>query len=307
MSPEQAEGKPVDARSDVFSFGAVFYEMLAGAKAFDGDSSAALLAAVMRDDPKPVSELKRDVPAELRDIVARCLKKKPADRYASGAELAQELGRCREVLFPESGATLSPARILHEAKRPRVLIPLLALLILIGVGVGWLVQRNREVRWAREVALPQISRLYDQGKYGEAFRAGHRAENAIPGDPALAKLWPVISYEVTIDSTPEGADVYRREYGDPNAPWELVGKTPLKNVRAASRHVPVEGGEARIPNDFAHHAGDAETVVFARRRCPGNQHRAGRGFEDAVRHGAGFDGEVSEDTLHPWIRRPART
>ena len=53
MSPEQAEGKPVDARSDIFSFGAVFYEMLTGKKAFDADSSAALLAAVMRDDPKP--------------------------------------------------------------------------------------------------------------------------------------------------------------------------------------------------------------------------------------------------------------
>ena len=57
MSPEQAEGKPIDARSDVFSFGAVFYEMLTGPGAFEGESSAALLAAVMRDEPKPLSEL----------------------------------------------------------------------------------------------------------------------------------------------------------------------------------------------------------------------------------------------------------
>ena len=84
MSPEQAEGKSIDARSDIFSFGAVLYEMLTGKKAFDADSSAALLAAVMRDNPKPVSELRRDVPAELRSIVSRCLKKNPADRYASG-------------------------------------------------------------------------------------------------------------------------------------------------------------------------------------------------------------------------------
>ena len=231
MSPEQAEGKPIDARSDVFSFGAVFYEMLAGAKAFDGASSAALLAAVLRDDPKPLSDLKRDVPAELRDIVTRCLKKKPADRYASGAELAQELRRCREVLFPELRAALSPARMIHEAKRPRVLIPVLALLILLGVGVGWLVQRSRQARWAREVALPQISQLYDQSKYGEAFALASRAEKAIPDDPALAKLWPVISYEVTIDTAPEGANVYRREYSDPNSPWESVGKTPLRSIR----------------------------------------------------------------------------
>src|SRR5882757_4816951 len=57
MSPEQAEGKPIDARSDVFSFGSVLYEMLTARRAFDGQSSAALLSAVMRDDPKPLSEI----------------------------------------------------------------------------------------------------------------------------------------------------------------------------------------------------------------------------------------------------------
>ena len=62
MSPEQAEGKTVDARSDVFSFGSVFYEMLTGKRAFAGDSSAVLLAALMRDEPRPLSEIKRDVP-----------------------------------------------------------------------------------------------------------------------------------------------------------------------------------------------------------------------------------------------------
>ena len=78
MSPEQAEGKLIDARSDVFSFGSVLYEMLAGRRAFEGQSSAALLSAVMRDDPKPLSEVRKDVPAEVRLIVSRCLKKDPA-------------------------------------------------------------------------------------------------------------------------------------------------------------------------------------------------------------------------------------
>jgi serine/threonine protein kinase/formylglycine-generating enzyme required for sulfatase activity/cephalosporin-C deacetylase-like acetyl esterase len=231
MSPEQAQGKQIDARSDVFSFGAVFYEMLTGKKAFDADSSAALLAAVMRDDPKPVSELRRDVPSELRSIVSRCLKKNPADRYTSGAELLQDLKRSRDLLFPDSGATLSPAHIMYEAKRPRVLLPLLLLLVLIVVGTGWLIRRNREVRWAHEVGVPEISRLYDEGKYGQAFALTMRAEKAIPGDPAVAKLWQSISFRLSIDTTPEGADVFRREYDQPNSPWELVGKTPLKNIR----------------------------------------------------------------------------
>ena len=231
MSPEQAEGKAIDARSDVFSFGSVLYEMLTGNRAFDGQSSAALLAAVMRDDPKPVNELKRDVPPEMRRIVTRCLKKDPAARYASGAELTEELKRCRDLLFPESGARLSPTRIAREAKRPRVLIPLLLVVILLGFAAAWLVRRSRDARWAREVAVPEISQLADQGKFGPAYALASKAEKSIAGDAALAKLWPLISYQTSLETTPPGVAIYRRDYADANAPWELVGTTPLKNVR----------------------------------------------------------------------------
>ncbi|MCU1284817.1 MAG: serine/threonine protein kinase [Acidobacteriales bacterium] len=233
MSPEQAEGKPIDARSDVFSFGAVLYEMLSGKRAFEGESSAALLAAVIRDTPKPLNQSRRDIPAELSRIVTRCLRKEPEGRYASGAELAQELRKCREQLFPESGAMMSPARIAQEAGRPKVLIPMLLLLLIIGSGVTWLVKRSRDLHWAREVALPQISQLAEQGKSEEAYVLAVRAEKSIPSDPTLAKLWPLISFELTLDSLPTGAAVYRRPYNEANAPWEQVGTTPLKKARQA--------------------------------------------------------------------------
>jgi len=231
MSPEQAEGKPIDARSDVFSFGAVLYEMLTGNRAFQGDSSATLLVAVMRDDPKPLSELKRDVPPEVRRIVSRCLKKDPTARYPSGTELAQDLKSCRDLLFPESGAGLSPARIARAAKRPGILVPILALLILLGVGAGWLIKRNREAHWARDVAVPQISQLADEGRFAEAYSLALKAEKSISGDPALTKLWPAISYQTSLETTPPSVDVYRRGYADTSAPWDFVGKTPLKNLR----------------------------------------------------------------------------
>jgi serine/threonine protein kinase/dienelactone hydrolase len=231
MSPEQAEGKPIDARSDVFSFGSVLYEMLTARRAFEGQSGATLLSAVMRDDPKPLSEIKREVPLEVRRIVSRCLKKDPAARFASGADLAQELKNCRDLLFPASGAILSPARIVREVQRPRVLVPLLLIVILLGTGTAWMVKRYRDARWAREVALPQISQLSDQGKFGDAYALAVKAETSISGDPALAKLWPLVSYQTSIETTPAAADVYRRAYSDASAPWEPVGRTPFKNVR----------------------------------------------------------------------------
>jgi len=86
MSPEQAAGKPLDARSDVFSFGAVLYELLAGTRAFTGDSTAQILSAVLRDDPGPF-----DAPIAVRQIVTRCLAKDPDRRFQTMADVRQAL------------------------------------------------------------------------------------------------------------------------------------------------------------------------------------------------------------------------
>ncbi len=233
MSPEQAEGKATDARSDVFSFGSVLYEMLTGKRAFEGHSSAELLAAVLRDDPRSLSAVRRDIPAELRNIVARCLKKDPADRYASGAELAADLKACRELLFPESGSALTPARIAHEVRRARVLVPILLIALIVAAGVFWVVKRSRDARWAREVAIPQITQLADQGSLPAAYALAVKAEKSIPNDPALDKLWPTLSYQLTMETSVPGANVFYKSYLEPNAAWQFVGKTPFKNVRVA--------------------------------------------------------------------------
>jgi serine/threonine protein kinase/Flp pilus assembly protein TadD len=86
MSPEQASAKPLDARSDVFSFGAVLYELLAGARAFTGDSTAQILSAVLRDDPGPL-----EAPAALQQIVKRCLAKDPDRRFQTMADVRHAL------------------------------------------------------------------------------------------------------------------------------------------------------------------------------------------------------------------------
>jgi eukaryotic-like serine/threonine-protein kinase len=81
MSPEQAQAKPVDARSDVFSFGAVLYEMLTGKRAFRGDTKLSILSAILKEEPEPVSSIRKGIPPELGRIIARCLRKDPERRF----------------------------------------------------------------------------------------------------------------------------------------------------------------------------------------------------------------------------------
>lgn len=90
MSPEQASARPVDARSDVFSFGTILYEMLGGRRPFAGDSRASVLASVLRDSPSPIPGL----PADLAALLARCLRKDPAERFQSAAELKAAVEAC---------------------------------------------------------------------------------------------------------------------------------------------------------------------------------------------------------------------
>jgi serine/threonine protein kinase len=87
MSPEQAAGKPVDARSDIFSFGVILYEALTGGRPFVGDTSLETLAAIMRDEPAPLRDLNPEVSPALNALVMRCLAKAPADRPATANDL----------------------------------------------------------------------------------------------------------------------------------------------------------------------------------------------------------------------------
>jgi serine/threonine protein kinase len=96
MSPEQAEGKPLDTRSDIFSFGAVLYEMVTGQKAFRGETRVSTISAILRDEPQPVSTTVSDVPHDLEKIISRCLRKDPARRFQSVADLRIALLELKE-------------------------------------------------------------------------------------------------------------------------------------------------------------------------------------------------------------------
>ena len=138
MSPEQAEGKKVDARSDIFSFGALLYEMVTGRRAFQGDSRLSTLSAVLREEPKPASQIVEGLPRELERIIVRCLRKSPERRFQTMADLKVALQELKEE--SDSGSlTAAPARQQRPSRRLVWVATLLAAFAL-GAGTLWLMR-----------------------------------------------------------------------------------------------------------------------------------------------------------------------
>jgi serine/threonine protein kinase len=135
MSPEQAESKPVDSRSDIFSFGAMLYEMASGRRPFTGDSAVAVLSAILRDNPDPLTAVRRGIPPELARVIARCLRKEPARRFQHMADLKVALVELKEEL--DSGV-LAVATPLIKAPRSRKRLWIAAALAaIVAGGIGW--------------------------------------------------------------------------------------------------------------------------------------------------------------------------
>ena len=145
MSPEQAERKAVDARSDIFSFGAVLYEMATGQRAFRGDTAMSTISAILRDDPKPVSAVRAGVPAEFERVIKRCLRKDPARRFQTMADLKVALEELKEesdsgTLVGVPRAAALPAR---SSMRTMVLV-ISSAVLLAGAVAGWFATRKAD-------------------------------------------------------------------------------------------------------------------------------------------------------------------
>jgi serine/threonine protein kinase/formylglycine-generating enzyme required for sulfatase activity/dienelactone hydrolase len=218
MSPEQARGAAVDQRTDIWAFGCLLFELLAGKRAFAGETVSDTIAAVLEHEPD-WQALPARTPAKVRNLMRQCLRKDPANRYGSAAEVIQELKELEISLAP-------PVRLSRNAW-----IAVGAAVVLTGILAGWLWRASSRERWALQTATPEITRLIDAGEYVKAAALTREARAALPKDPTLEKLWVRATGEVSITSIPSDAVVSIRPYrGDPNA-WETLGKTPLQKVR----------------------------------------------------------------------------
>jgi serine/threonine-protein kinase len=164
MSPEQAQGKRVDARSDIFAFGALLYEMVTGRKAFPGDSAITTLTSILRDDVPPMRNTIAGVPPELEEIVDRALRKDPSQRWQTMQEVHGQLAALKQkldsgVLPPHAAAPVPAAPARPPRVRSRARMAWIALGLFLAANGWWRSQRRRDEKPLR----PPVSSVTTPG------------------------------------------------------------------------------------------------------------------------------------------------
>jgi dienelactone hydrolase len=227
MSPEQAEGKVVDGRTDLWSFGVVLYELLVGKAPFDRENAPAILRAVTQETPRPLRDIRPDTPEEVDRIVSRAIEKDVSRRYQSASEMSRDLS----AVFAKLSATAAPPGG-RDVRLSRVYAVPAALLLLLAVAaVVWFHQRSEKRHWVREEAIPGIAKLKDEDKSLAAFLLFKEAQQYLPADPQLARIAEEDTTIVSITSSPSGASIELQDYLSPDGIWYRLGATPLTSIR----------------------------------------------------------------------------
>ena len=240
MSPEQAQGFPVDARSDIFSFGVVLYELLAGRKAFEGGTELALLNAIATAAPSPLSEANRRVPLAISAAVGRALEKKPADRYQTMNELVVELKRALR------SSEIAPQHSVTEPRLRRGIIAAAAA-IAVGAAAAATFVRRTPPQPPASIQLQQITAFTDSamqpalspdGKMLAFLRSDHPLVG--PGQIYVKLLPDGEPVQLTHDATNKGMPAFSPD-------GSRIAYTVVTSAGSWDTWlVPVLGGEPRL-------------------------------------------------------------
>jgi serine/threonine protein kinase/dienelactone hydrolase len=227
MSPEQAMGRKVDARTDLWSLGAMGYEMLTGQPPFHGENAVAVLHVVVSGRPGSTRQSAASLPAPCEKLIHKALEKDPEKRYASAADMLRE---AKSVL---DSVTRPPDRAERRSTRwLRTIAVSLTLVLIVAIAAGWfLYRRMAERRWAREEAIPQIESLIEGRQAIPAWALLQRAQSILPGDPHLRQIADSNSEIISVNSDPPGATVSIQDYLSPKSEPLNLGTTPLQNIR----------------------------------------------------------------------------
>jgi TolB-like protein/Tfp pilus assembly protein PilF len=210
MSPEQVRGRPPDARSDIFSFGSILYEMLSGKRAFRGDSAADTMSAILREDPPELSATNQQVPPALDRVVRRCLEKSPEQRFQSARDIVYAL---EETL---AGATASAApaplppprgrRLRWPALLAAGLVAVLAVLFAADIGGArrrLFGSKSRAIHSLAVLPLENLSRDSSQEFLADGMTEALITDLAQIGSLRVISRTSVMRYKGTKKSLPE--------------------------------------------------------------------------------------------------------
>ena len=272
MSPEQASGRPVDFRSDQFSFGSILYEMLSGRRAFARESGTETLAAILRDDPPSLSTESPAPPVPVRWIVERCLAKDARERYASTSDLARDIKVLREHLSELSGSAAAAA--LSDAKPRRK--PGWA-----AVAAAFLVGAAAAALWSRVPRNPQTAQMpvirpltYTGRDYSPAASGDGKTIAFVSERDRKKRIWLRQVSGGGEQALTEGQDDFPRL--SPDGSMVLFIRTAPGGKPSLWRQN-VVGGEARLVIEDAVYADwspDGKQMVFVRWRLEGQQARS---------------------------------
>jgi WD40 repeat protein len=220
MPPEQAAGRPVDERADVYALGAILYHLLAGSKPYDKGSSDQVLAQVVQGPPIPLSQLQAGIPTDLLAIVAKAMARDPAERYATARELAEDLRRFQTGQIVAAHVYSVGERFWRFIRRYRaaVAVSVVALLILIGLGTLGL----RRVLAERDRA---------ERKQAEAEVAQHAAESAQLQALERADELTLLHARAAVERDPNEAIAWLRTLSPGFKRWTAV-RTIAADARA---------------------------------------------------------------------------
>ncbi len=238
MSPEQLLAQDVDHRTDLFSFGVVLYEMVARKAPFTGNSAVAIADAILRKPPPELTD--KTLPARLKLLVGKLLEKEPRDATRQPLRSSPSSRPLKPLWRPAGSAC--PAR---PALPPRLPCSWLSPP---AHGYGG---PPRENAGCWRLQSPRSIASSTTTKPSKRPPSPSRPARSFPKDPHLQRLWMEVSGEITIRTSPEGADVSYRTYGTNASVEERIGRTPIENLRVA-----LEMGVWRI-----HKTGFAPTTI----------------------------------------------
>lgn len=255
MSPEQAEGKAVDPRSDVFTLGVMLYEMAVGERPFKGDTQVSLMSSIIKDTPTAVTDLKKDLPRDLARIVGHCLAKDPEDRYQTAKDLRNDLRSLKTDL--DSGAVQAesgvsrPVTVSRPRFSPVAIVAAVGVIAAIGLG-AWAMMRSRgaapaavESKGAFDAVT--LTRLTTTGTAGlAAISDDGRYVAYVVAEEGKQGLWlRQVATSSNVQIVPPADMRFSGVTFSPDGNYVYYASYPRGEQYGALYQVPVLGGSAR--------------------------------------------------------------